>query len=327
MSVNPKDKKMLQQNWDGAKETGGNLPDGTYQFKIIGARFHMSDKGKPQFKTKLELIGGDEELKGEKLEINDNLETSDNMGWFKKKLRRLNIVPPEDVTEITDGTVAEQLEGKTFEGQVKTKNDFMNVYVNRLLSENGKTKDTDESEEKEEEKEEAQEEEKEVSIEEGSQVTWGNGKIGEVIEVLADDEQARVKKEDGSVVRVDLSKLTIAEKEEAEEEDEQEEEKSEEKDEDSEDGEFELPAAEDVLEMKMPDVKKALSVLGFDADDTQNPRGVLRGFCALAEDPKAKLELSEVKPLCAALGLEPKKAEQLKDTTRRILKAVTDRIG
>src|SRR5689334_12083626 len=105
MAVNPKDKKLLQQNWDNAKEEGGNLPDGTFQFKIIGARFHMSDKGKPQFKTKLEIVGGDEEYKGEKLEINDNLETAENMGWWKKKLRRLNIVVPEDVEEIIDGTV------------------------------------------------------------------------------------------------------------------------------------------------------------------------------------------------------------------------------
>lgn len=330
MSVSAKDKKTLQEMWNKSETAGQDLPDGTYQFQVASARFHMTEKGKPTFKSKLKVVGGDEEFVGKELEINDNLETAENMGWFKKKLQRLNITITEDFEEVMDGTVADQLKGKIFEGQVKTKNDFMNVYVNRLVGES----DVAESVSKESD-EVVEKEESESSIEEGTTVTW-NGKTGTVIEVLADDNQARVKKEDGSVVRVALNLLSVSE--EAEEVVEEEEEEApkkgakkkddEEAEEDSEEeGAFEVPDPDAVEEMKNSDMKKALSELGFEASAIKNPRAVLHAFCTLAHDPKAKIQLEEVSPLAAALEVTVKKGAQFKDTVKVLSEAVQERLG
>lgn len=323
MAVNPKEKKMLQEMWAGAEDaSGADLPDGTYQFEILSARFHMTDKNKPQFKTKIKVVGGDEEYVDKELEINDNLETKENMGWFKRKLRRLNITVTDDFDDIIDGTVAEEMEGKTFEGQVKTKNDFLNVYVNRLVSDadGAKTKNKDDDEDKgDKKKEEAEDEDKKskskAAFEEGDIVTWGDGNEGEVIEILEDDGKARIKLEDETIKRVKLDEL------------EKKEEKAGKKGEDK-SGTFELPAADEVEDMKAPKVREALEELGFEPEDMKDPRGVLRAFCALAEDGEdAELELSEIKPLADALEIELDKGMKMEKQIKALSKGVAEKLG
>jgi len=334
MSVDKKEKAMLQQMWEKAEAaSGADLPDGTYQFEVIkktkdgkATRFEMSGKGKPTFKTALRVKGGAEEYMGTEFEINDNLETEDNMGWFKKKLNRLNITLPEDVSEIMDGSLAGEMVGKVFEGQVKTKNDFINVYVNRLIGE-ADEETADSEEEEEEESEEGDEEESSSDIEEGILVKWGD-KEGKVIEVL-DDGKVRVKveTEDGEkVYRKDKDELEVV-KEEAEEEEEESEEEESEESEDEESDEFEIPEPDDVEEMSASDVKKALKELGFDAAKVKNPRKLLKAFCALAHDPAAALELTEVDPLASALGVEVKKGESMKSVLKKLAAAVQKKLG
>ena len=138
MAVDPKEKRKFSEMFDEAEAAGSDIPDGTYQFKVIGAEFAWEtkkdgSKGRPQFHQELEVVAGDEEYVGKKLKTRDNLETAENIGWFKKKLQRLNLRADGD--EVQVGTLAEQIVGKVFEGQAKTKNDFLNIYVNRLLSE------------------------------------------------------------------------------------------------------------------------------------------------------------------------------------------------
>jgi len=343
MAVNAKEKAMLQKMWEDADSAGGGeLPDGTYQFKVLKkgkdgrvTGFKMSDKGKPTFKTQLKCVGGAEEFIGTEIEINDNLETSENMGWFKKKLSRMNISLPEDISDITDGEVADQMIGKTFEGQVKTKNDFLNVYVNRLI---GESEEGEESDDEKDDKEEKEDKESDSEIEEGSQVKWGD-KTGEVIELM-DDGKARVKTEEGDKYRVDISKLELVKEEDEEEDDEEEdEEEAEEKDEkedkeddedeeeDDDDTEFVVPEPDDVADLPASKVKAALKELGFDATKLKNPRAVLRSFCALAHDAKAKLEMSEISPLAEALKVEMKKGDGIKDVLKLLAKAVQKRLG
>ncbi len=318
MSVNPKERKMLQAMWAGAEDaTGADLPDGTYQFKILSARFHFTDKAKPTFKTKIKVTGGDQEYLGKELEINDNLETGENMGWFKRKLRRLNITVTEDMDDIIDGAVAGEMEGKVFEGQVKTKNDFVNVYVNRLISEGSAT---DEKTDDRDEKEEAEDKEEKTSgLSEGDKVTWGDGKTGELVEILEDEGKARVRLQDNSVVRVKLGALSLAEADEAEEKEETEEKE--------ESDEVVLPDPEDVEDMKAPAIRTVLKGLGFDPSDIKDPRGVLKAFAALAADPDAKIELSEVKPLADALDIKVEKGTSIKATLKQLAKAVEKRLS
>jgi hypothetical protein len=328
MSVNAKQKRELQEMWEKAEEAGGPaIPDGTYQFKIAKAAFAMTGSNKPCFKMTLEVVAGPDEQVGESLETNDNLETRENMGWFKSKLARMNIneVGFEDITE---GTLAEQLVGRVFEGQAKTKGGFLNIYVNRLISDGDGEGAAAEKEEETEEKGEEKAEEKSSEFEEGDKVTWefkGEKREGEFLGVSEDDDTlARVKKDDDTVARVPLAKLSKAEAaEEAEEaeEEEQEEEKEEE------DKEFELPEADDVDGMSAKDVKEALKALDFDASEIKNPRGVLKSFCTLAHDKGAKIELAEVSPLAAALDVKLDKKASFKDQLKSLASAVHKKLG
>lgn len=312
--INPKEKAALQEMWGKSETAGTDIPDGTYQFIILSARFHMSDKGKPQFKTKVRVKGGAEEYVGKELEINDNLETPENMGWFKKKLARLNISTPEDFDEIVDGTLAEQMVGKVFEGQAKTKNDFLNIYVNRLL---GEARVEPEAE-PEDDSEDSPEAKQPGGFDVGDVVTW-RGHTGTVIE-QTDDGKYRVKAEDKKVYRVAGQDLSPADAEQSETE-EQDHEDAEGGDEDS----VELPTPEDVESLPATEVKKLLKDLGLDAAKVKTPRAVLHGIATLAADPKAKIDLTEVKPLAEALDVSIGK--DLKANIKSISSAVQELIG
>jgi len=333
MAVNPKQKSELSDMWNQAEEAGGSgLADGTYQFKILKGQFKMTSNSKPCFKTMLEIVAGADDMVGETVEINDNLETRENMGWFKSRLARLNI-SLGDLTfeDIENGTLGEQLKGKVFEGQAKTKGGFLNVYVNRLIGEGAEVPEEEAADEEQpkakgktktkaapvEEAEEAQEETEDKSFEEGDTVAW-NGKTGEVVEVLTDEGLVRVKKEDGTIVRVKLESLEKAEN------GEQPEEAVEEK---PEGGEFVLPEPKDVDEMSMKDVKDALKQLDIDASEVKSPRGVLMAFCVLADDANAKIELSDVAPLAAALEVKIAKGVPFKDQLKALSKAVQAKLS
>lgn len=320
MSVNPKEKAAFQEMWNQAAKSGGaDIPDGTYQFTILSARFHMSDKGRPQFKSKVRVTGGAEDYVGKEFEINDNLETPENMGWFKRKLSRLNISLPEDFDEVTDGTLAEQMTGKVFEGQAKTKNDFLNVYVNRLIGEAPVSKHTDD--EPVSEDTEAEESEEGEGFEEGQAVTW-KGKRGEIVE-LTDDGKYRVKAEDGKVYRVDKAILQAVDVE----DEAAEEQAAEEVDEINGDEGIALPTPEEAESLPAAEVKKVLKELGIEAGAVKNPRAVLHGVATLAADPKAKIELTEIAPLAAALNVTVKKGAPIKDVTKALSNAVQELVG
>lgn len=337
MAINPKEKAELEAKWNSAEEAGGSgLPDGTYQFKILKGAFKTGSNKKHAFKTMLEVVAGADDVIGETFEINDNLDTGENMGWFKSKLARLN-VSLGDLTfdDIENGTLGEQLKGKVFEGQAKTKGGFLNVYVNRLIGEGAdvgeESQEEDEEKEvkgkakskadKDEESEETEETDDTQAFEEGEQVTW-SGKNGEVVEVegSAGKGLVRVKKEDGTIVRV---KIEALEKVEAEEKEETEEEEKEE----GEDDQFALPDVNEVAEMSAKDVKEALKKLEMDASAVKNPRAVLSSFCALANDPAAKIELSEVLPLATALEVKIVKGSSFKDQLKALSKAVQAKMG
>jgi hypothetical protein len=357
MSVNAKDKAALQKNWDDAEAAkGSELPDGTYQFQVIKKTgkgdktgFALTGKDKPVFKTALKVVGGDEEYMGQELYINDNLETAENMGWFKRKLSRLNVPLPEDISELTDGEVADAMIGKKFEGQVKTKNDFMNVYVNRLLGEAEGDDEEDDSKGGESKE-----------IEEGDRVKWKSHE-GVVVRIK-DDGTVVFKDDEGEKWKADKDDVKIVEadeddedededddedsddkedkkEEDSEDDDEDEDDEDEKKeededeededdeDEDEDDEEFVVPEPDDVVDMPASKVKAALKTLGIKAEKVKNPRAVLKAFCTLAHDDKAKLDMSEISPLASALGVELEKGQPIKETLKQLAKAVQKKLG
>ncbi len=320
MSVNRKEKEALQKNWGISKATANDIPDGTYQFEIVECNYVVSQSGRPAFKMKAEIIGGNEDYEGQFVTDNNNLESAENMGWFKKKLTRLNVVVPEDFEEIMDGTLTDELVGKTFEGQVKTKNDFLNVYVNRLLGESeGSTSSKKDDEEEEEEEEEEEKDIDTSEIEEGDVVKW-EGKTGEVVEILEDDGLTRVKMENGKIIRVKTSKLKKQKEKEKEEEEEQEEKEK--------TKETEIPEPKEVEDLNKKQVNEHLTELGFKPKDISNPRGVLRAYCDIAHNQdEAELNASEIKPLCSALDLKIKRDTPVKKAKKLIIAAIQKQLG
>jgi len=323
MSVSAKEQKTLQKMWKGAKDTGGNqldAPDGTYQFKIAKAVFKVSGTGKPMVSAVYEIVGGDEEYVGVKGSQFDNLETPDNMGWFKRKLGRLGIKVPADIGELLDGTVCEEMNGRVFEGVLRTANDFQNLYVNKLVSKDG---DDDDDEEEEESSE----------VSDGARVTFKRkGAVVEatVIEVDEDEETAVCEEDDGKVSSKKFSALTILsadaddeneeedEEEESDDDDDDDAEGEEESDDDEEETEDEEAGEEEADEEEgdeaewpessaaaSKDFTKAtagecLEAFGFAVD--KQPKKLLVDLCKV--DEGAALPLGRLKILAAAIGVK-----------------------
>ena len=150
MSFTRGDLKDLDKIWKDADMSGasqGEVPEGKYQAKISAVELAKSSGGRPQCKFVYKIVGGPEELIGKELTTYDGLVTAQNMGFFARKLKRLGVPIPgsfEEVAECVEGTL-----GAVCDIQVKYKDDFLNVYVNKLVS---KGKGSDESEGEEEEK-------------------------------------------------------------------------------------------------------------------------------------------------------------------------------
>lgn len=125
----------LEGAWDEAEDKGdsfGDIPDDRYQAKVTGARIGKSkSSNRIQIAWEFTIISG--EYKNRKKWAYDGLETKENLDYVKTRLARLKVKIPK---KISDGGLAEALEaciGLTCEIQVKTRGDFQNVYVNKLI--------------------------------------------------------------------------------------------------------------------------------------------------------------------------------------------------
>lgn len=336
MSINPKDLKALQSMWDKAKpQMDCSIPDGQYEFLIVDAKFRMTQNGVPQMVCKYEVVGGNESFIGETVTQNDNLQTPDNMGWFKKKLARLGVTIPEGVEDLQE-RIPSELKGKKFAGQLKSKDEFVNVYVNKFIEDvdlgdrAGGQNDAAQHEE-----EDTTEPEGGTELQVGTRVMFtsvkGGDIEGELLEITA-DKKARVKTDEGKVFKVDAAKVSAAPapegtEEEAEEETEEEgaeEESSEEEapeeaaESSSEEGGF--PTVEEAKSMKLPELKNVLEENGMDIKAIKNPRLVVTGMSGFIYNEKKYLpDLPTLLALRDALGLKPMKNEKPAEITKRVL--------
>ena len=210
MAVSKSEKQTLSKMWNKASSSTSNVVAGKYIFKIESAKYNDGDKG-PSIREILKVTGGNEEFIGETISVFNNLSTEQNMSFFKQKLQRLGIDIPEDFTEIEDGTVCEEMEGITFEGELKIKNGFVNVYVNKLVDADDEDDDDEDNDEDEEDSNEGKDEEESDDSEDEEEDEEDNDD-GEGEEFPTPDEVAAMKaKQVNEVLKaIDLDPKEIA---------------------------------------------------------------------------------------------------------------------
>jgi hypothetical protein len=241
--------KKAQNNWEGARtranESTGftEVPDGRYLAHLTGAQIGESkSSGRLQIQWTWTIADG--EFEGDtKLDF-DGLETEDNLVFLGRKLARFSYELPEDITAISD-ILDELIEKRPLARiRLKTRGEFQNVYVDKLMRSVDGDEDTDDSndvgsdddvedadggvvEEPEEESddesdnesddesdddesddEESDDEEQEVEV--GMRVIASTKKgdaPGEIVEIIEDEGKVRVHLDEGRTVKISVDKL------------------------------------------------------------------------------------------------------------------------
>ena len=236
--------KKAQNNWEGARtranESTGftEVPDGRYLAHLTGAQIGESkSSGRLQIQWTWTIADG--EFEGDtKLDF-DGLETEDNLVFLGRKLARFSYELPEDITAISD-ILDELIEKRPLARiRLKTRGEFQNVYVDKLMRSVDGDEDTDDSndvgsdddvedadggvvEEPEEESDdesdnesddesdddESDDEEQEVEV--GMRVIASTKKgdaPGEIVEIIEDEGKVRVHLDEGRTVKISVDKL------------------------------------------------------------------------------------------------------------------------
>jgi hypothetical protein len=335
MGVSAAERKALKKMWSGASEKGASqidAPDGVYQWKISKPKFGTTAGGKPQVTATYTVVGGEEDCIGKKGTMRDNLESQQNMSFFKQKLQRLGIAIPDDFGEIEEAL--EEMDGKIFEGTLKTNQQFQNLYVNKLIGDGDEDDDDDDD---------GDDESEESAIQEGDRVTFKRkGKTVEatVVDVDPEDEEATIELDDGEVLAKPFDKLKVIAQEEDDDDDEDEskeetdegdsdEEEDEEGDEeDEEDGDEEDDDAGEVPWPENPEdavdnfsvreAKSTLADLGYAGG--KSPKKMLVDLVKVEHGES--LKSARMKEVAVAVGIKVKKADTAKALAKKIKKAI-----
>ena len=297
--------------WNKASASASNVVAGKYMFKIESAKYQESDKG-PSIKEILKITGGNEEFVGETISQYNNLATEQNMSFFKQKLQRLGIDIPEDFTEIEDGTTCEAMEGITFEGEVKIKNGFVNVYVNRLIDEDD-ADDEDMDDDDDESEDEGEDVEDPEDVEEDSDDS-------EEAEEEDDSEEDEDEESDDGDAEEDEEEEDDSEDDSEDEESEEEEESDEEDSEDS-DGES-FPTPDEVASMKAKQVNEILSAIDLDPKEIASPKKVLEGISNYLYTKKYTPEIDVFNMVVKALNVKGLKGKTSAEKNKAVKAAV-----
>lgn len=164
-----KELKNLTKTWKQAQpvSVGGfqTVPDGEYVANITEMSVQKSKNGRLQVVTTFTIKGGEQD--GSTVKRFDGLDNERSIGFFKGFAEVIGLDLPNDVTLLP--SVLETFVGEcedSFEINVKTKNEFQNVYVNGVAETEGAEEEEEEGEEEEETEEEETEEEEEEEEEE-----------------------------------------------------------------------------------------------------------------------------------------------------------------
>jgi len=346
MAINASEKKALQTMWDNAKAPGSvDLPDGKYEFVIVKAKPVIGKA--TAIKQVLEVTGGHSDYIGEHVDLWDRLESEDNMGWFKKKAAILGITIPKDIELVfgesdVDGSICQQLLGKKFEGAVVTKKDFLNIYCNRFIEDvdldeltNGDDAEDDADQHKpgngangkhDPEPEPNGKDEKPEEIEEDDAVTFllkGKKIEGTVVELVEDGTKARVKTDKGTYkLACDKLEIVYDDSPEPEPEPDVEPEPEPEPEPEDEPGNKSFPTPEEISELRMPAIRKALKAANLDPDDIAKVRELAMAVAGFMHEENYKPEVTQLKQLCKTFAIKSKKGIKPGALVKLIGKAV-----
>lgn len=314
MAVSKSEKQTLSKMWNKASSSMSNVVAGKYIFKIESAKYNDGDKG-PSIREILKVTGGNEEFIGETVSVFNNLSTEQNMSFFKQKLQRLGIDIPEDFTEIEDGTVCEEMEGITFEGELKIKNGFVNVYVNKLVDADDEDDDDDDEDNEEEDSNEGKDAEEPEDSEDEEDEEESDEEEGEEDEDNADEEDSEEEESNEDSA------------EESEEDDDAEEEESddseEEDEEDDDDGEGEeFPTPDEVAAMKAKQVNEVLKAIDLDPKEIASPKKVLEGISNYLYTKKYIPEIDAFNMIVKALNIKGLKGKSSAEKNKAVKQAV-----
>ena len=313
MAVSKSEKQTLSKMWNKASSSTSNVVAGKYIFKIESAKYNDGDKG-PSIREILKVTGGNEEFIGETVSVFNNLSTEQNMSFFKQKLQRLGIDIPEDFTEIEDGTVCEEMEGITFEGELKIKNGFVNVYVNRLVDADDEDDDSDEDDEEEDSKEGKDAEEPEDSEDEEDEEESDEEEEEEDEDAADEEDSEEEESEEDSA-------------EESEENDDAEEEESDDSEEEDEEGDDdgegeEFPTPDEVAAMKAKQVNEVLKAIDLDPKEIASPKKVLEGISNYLYTKKYVPEIDVFNMVVKALNIKGLKGKSSVEKNKAVKQAV-----
>lgn len=225
--------KKWKEARKNASSGGGNyeeFEDGRYLTQVTELEIGESQNGRLQLVWGFKFLEGD--YKDKTKRDYQGMETEQNLQFVAQRIAQFGYEVPEDIEDIEDPVKAILKEKPICRISIKTKGDFQNVRVLKVLGKDeadAAAEDADESE-----SEEISEDGTEIK--KGMKITCtikGKEVTAEVVEVLEDDNELRIVTEEGKKYKISSDKVTgIVEEDEAEEEENEAEEEEEEEDED-----------------------------------------------------------------------------------------------
>lgn len=212
-------KKLQEANklWNESKQAaeemgsgfGNELADGRYLCTIVGAELgEAQTSGRLQVIWKFKILEGDE--KDQETWAFQGLDTVQGQSFFHRDLARLGYEAPEEISDLSP-VLKQIVKAKLIlYVQVKTKGDFQNKYINKLVTPEEAEEigmDTDD-EDSRKGKDVEKEEEEEVKLRVGDIVLFNDPdeedeKKGEILKELS-GERLLIRTEEGDRIKVDL---------------------------------------------------------------------------------------------------------------------------
>jgi hypothetical protein len=233
------------KKWKVARETastGGSgwdeFEDGRYLTQVTGLEIGESQNGRLQLVWDFKFLEGDNKDKVKK--DFQGMETEQNLQFVAQRITQFGYEVPEDIEDVEDVVKAILKEKPICRISLKSKGDFQNVRVLKVLGKD----EADAAGEDAEESESEEISDDGTEIKKGMKITCtikGKEVTAEVVEVLEDEGKIRIVTDEGKKYAIASDKVTGIVEEEDTDNDEEEESEEEESEDEEESDEDEIP--------------------------------------------------------------------------------------